>query len=422
MKANEHLFGDTRSFNEVVSVGSYEFHGARKALYLSPRNNILYVNKSVRGGNGSGVDWANAVAELADALRWAYENREKGLWTKDNPLQIWVATGVYKPLYSPEQRKDFTARPEDLRDRSFLLVKDVQVFGGFPASGNPAMEDRVLKTNGGSGSILSGDYGGDDTDIRQGKGLKLTNRIDNAFHVVVSAGDMGENSLLDGFTITGGGSESKGTFIRINSESFSRSCGGGLYNLLTAGSITFRNLEVIDNIASSSSSYAYGGGIYNENKGTGTMSWINNTIKNNTASCSSLAAATFGGGIYNRNSNGSTMLWRGNIIENNIAVSTSLAYGGGVYNVNEGLMLWTDNIVGFNTATSVAMSYGGGIFNQNVGTMGWHDNRINGNTITPFAASFNGGGVYNRNAASGTMIWTVAGKVIFELEDEGNPL
>ncbi|TDQ79128.1 hypothetical protein [Sphingobacterium yanglingense] len=422
MKANEHLFGDARLFNEVASVGSYEFHGAGKALYLSPSDNILYVNKSVRGGSGSGADWANAVTELADALRWAFENREKGIWTKDNPLQIWVAMGVYQPLYTPEQGKDFTDAPEDLRDRAFLLVKDVQLFGGFPTSGNPGMEDRILKPKGGSGSVLSGDYEGDDSGARQGRYLKLTNRTGNAFHVVMTAGDMGEKSLLDGFTISGGGSESKGTFIRINSESFSRSCGGGVYNVLTDGSVTFRNLEIVDNMASSSSSYAYGGGVYNENKGTGTISWINNTVKNNTVSCSSLAAATFGGGVYNRNSNGSTMLWKDNVIENNIAVSTSLAYGGGVYNVNEGSMLWIDNIIGFNTATSVAMSYGGGIFNQNGGMMGWHDNRINGNKITPFAASFNAGGVYNRNSAFGTMVWTLGGEVIFELEGEGNPI
>ncbi|MDR2281868.1 MAG: hypothetical protein LBE37_01590 [Sphingobacterium sp.] len=422
MKANEDLFGKTRLLNEVASVGTYEFQGTKEMLYLSPMDNILYVNKRVKGGNASGSDWTNAIVELADALLWAYENREKGLWTKDKPLQIWVATGVYNPLYSPEHGKDFTATPGDMRDRAFLLVKNVQLFGGFPASGNPGMEDRVLKPKGGSGSILSGDYDGNDATVGKGRYLKLTNRTNNAFHVVIAAGDMGGRSLLDGFTITGGGSENKGTFIRINSESFSRSCGGGIYNVLTAGSVTFRNLEIIDNMASSSSSYAYGGGIYNENKGTGATRWFNNTVKSNTVSCSSLAAATFGGGVYNQNSAESTMLWKENVIENNIAVSTSLAYGGGVYNVNEGSMLWTDNIIGFNTATSVAMSYGGGIFNRNAGMMGWHDNRINGNKITPFGASFNGDGVYNRNSESGTMVWTIGGEVIFELEGEGNPL
>ncbi|MFD2556241.1 hypothetical protein [Sphingobacterium tabacisoli] len=54
--------------------------------------------------------------------------------------------------------------------------------------------------------------------------------------------------------------------------------------------------------------------------------------------------------------------------------------------------------------------------------MGWHDNRINGNKIKPFGASFNGDGVYNRNSEPGTMVWTIGGEVIFELEGEGNPL
>lgn len=412
MKANENLFDGDRLFTEVVNVGAYEFPGAKGLLYISPTDNILYVNQSVRGGSGSGANWENAIPELADALKWAHENKDRGFWTKENPLQIWVAVGLYKPLYSPEQTKGFGRKLEELRDRAFLLVRDVQILGGFPSSGNPGIEERVLNAKGGSGSVLSGDYNDDDNRVGQGRYLRFTNRKDNAFHVVVAAGDMGDKSLLDGFTIIGGGSETMGSSIRVNGESFWRFCGGGIYNILTAGLMTFRNLEVIDNMASSSSAYAYGGAIYSEIKGNGVIRWINNTIRNNTVSCSSSAAAAFGGGMYNRNSQEGTMIWTENVIENNIAVSTSLAYGGGVYNVNHGTMIWTDNIIGFNTATSVAMSYGGGIFNQNAGTMGWHDNKINGNKIAPFGASFNGDGVYNRNSDLGTMLWTINGEVI----------
>lgn len=418
MKAIQDLSGSPYVFKEVANVGAYEFQDARKVLCFSPTNNILYVNQSIEGGNASGSDWHNAIPELGDALKWAYENKDKNIWSDDNPLQIWVASGVYKPMYTPEYGKEFNAEPEDLRDRVFLLVKNVQLYGGFPTSGDPGMKDRVLKEKGGSASILSGDYNEDDNCEGHGRYLTLTNRTENAFHIIMSVGDMGEKTLLDGFTIMGGGSENAGTFIRVSSESFSRAYGGGVYNMTTGGVLTFQNLEIVNNMASSSSSYAYGGGVYSESKGDGVIRWINNTIMHNTVSCHSGAAAAFGGGVYNNNSSGGTMIWTDNVIENNIAISTSLAYGGGVYNVNEGMMIWTVNIIGYNNANSVALSYGGGIFNRNAGTMRWHDNEINGNTATPFGASFNGGGVYNRNSESGTMLWTMDGEVLFREEGE----
>ncbi|MBL1409390.1 hypothetical protein [Sphingobacterium faecale] len=421
MKINQDWTDDRRELKEVVNIGAYEFQAVGSVLHRIPTNNILHVNKSVKGGNGSGADWANAITELSDALRWAHENKDKGLWNKNNPLQIWVAEGVYTPLYMPDYGNGGNDKAVVLRDRTFLLVKDVQLFGGFPSSGSPGMKDRILKDKGGSESILSGDYNRDDGCLGQGRYLKLTNRGENAFHVVVSAGDMGEEAVLDGFTITGGGSDNAGTFIRVNRESFCRACGGGIYVVLTKGSLTFRNLEIVHNMASSSSSYAYGGAVYNENKGDGIIKWINNSIKNNTVSCSSGAAAAFGGGVYNSNSARGTMIWTENVIEHNIAISTSLAYGGGVYNVNAGMMLWSDNIIGYNNADSVArLSYGGGIFNRNTGNMGWHDNKVNGNKATPFGASFNGGGVYNRNAESGVMLWTMEGEVLFR--EDGNIL
>lgn len=416
MKKDQDLTGDLRPFNKVANVTAYEFLGRRGMLCLTPTDNILYVNKSVSGGNSLGSSWANAVTELADALRWAYENRDRGLWSSDRPLQIWVADGIYKPLYSLGYRKAFVANPVEPRDRAFLMVKNVQLFGGFPASGMPGMGERILKPQGGSATVLSGDYNDDDSSIGKGRCLRLTNRTDNAFHIILSAGDIGENCVVDGFTIKGGGSENDGKFIRVNSESFSRAYGGGICNILTAGCITFRNLEIIDNMACSSSSYAYGGGIYNEIKEEGTVRWINNTLRNNIVSSSASAAAAFGGGVYNRNSKDGVMMWEGNTIENNIATSGSLAYGGGMYNENDGLMVCRENTIGCNTATSATLSYGGGIFNHNAGAMAWHDNKINGNKVAPFGSSFNGDGVYNRNSESGTMLWTNDGEVIFKGE------
>jgi hypothetical protein len=61
-------------------------------------NSIMYVNKNVVGGTGSGNSWENAIPELADALKWA--NANKSSFTTAVPLQIWVAKGTYYPLYT----------------------------------------------------------------------------------------------------------------------------------------------------------------------------------------------------------------------------------------------------------------------------------------------------------------------------------
>ncbi|GLU53412.1 choice-of-anchor Q domain-containing protein [Dyadobacter frigoris] len=69
--------------------------GAKESPYvtvLPDANGIVYV-KQPGAGNVKGNNWANASAELADVLVAA----------KTNPAvtQIWVAGGVFRPLYSP---------------------------------------------------------------------------------------------------------------------------------------------------------------------------------------------------------------------------------------------------------------------------------------------------------------------------------
>lgn len=62
-------------------------------------SNILYVNSSVPGGNGSGNSWTNAIPQLADALKWARQQnnftpaiRRKFMWpgahTNRNTMQL----------------------------------------------------------------------------------------------------------------------------------------------------------------------------------------------------------------------------------------------------------------------------------------------------------------------------------------------
>jgi hypothetical protein len=160
-------------------------------------NGIIYVNKNVVGGTGSGNSWENAYKELADALKWADQN--KALFSAVNPLQIWVAAGTYNPKYSPQDGTNrFTNKT---RDNTFLLVDNVKVYGGF-AGTETAFANRNWVTN---VTILSGEIG------------SSTTISDNAYHVVVSAGTS-QHAVLDGFSITGGNGNVS-TTITINGKS-----------------------------------------------------------------------------------------------------------------------------------------------------------------------------------------------------------
>ena len=111
--------------------------------------------------------------------------------------EIWVAQGTYTPDQS--RTTGFTG-PES----SFTLISGAATYGGFPTGGgtweqrNPALYE----------TILSGDAGvaGDSSD--------------NSYHVVVASWTSAE-TVLDGFTITGGNANGPAE----------HSLGGGLHNI-----------------------------------------------------------------------------------------------------------------------------------------------------------------------------------------------
>src|SRR5690606_25175690 len=115
-----------------LAVWLLTFFTAYAQIITLPADHILYVRKNA-AGNGSGSSWEHAIPELADALKWAHDNQ--GLWDGENPLQIWVAEGTYKPRYaiddSPDAAYKFT----------FRLVPDVEIYGGF-AGNETAFSDR----------------------------------------------------------------------------------------------------------------------------------------------------------------------------------------------------------------------------------------------------------------------------------------
>src|SRR5690606_11417695 len=115
--------------------------------------------------------WANAADDLQKSIN------------ASGVQQVWVARGTYKPKYRGDNMSDDNAND---RDNAFVLKKDVKVYGGFAGTEDYLYQRDLSLTD--YASILSGDLG------------VLNNNADDAYHVVISAGDVG-TAVLDGFTI-----------------------------------------------------------------------------------------------------------------------------------------------------------------------------------------------------------------------------
>ncbi len=209
-------------------------------------NGIIYVKK---GSNGNGDSWASPISELADALIGA---KSLNVATPGKVKQIWVAGGVYKPMYNPA---DNAFGIPAGRNNTFLLVKDVQVYGGF-AGTETALVQRDLSIVANQ-TVLSGDYNGDDVLSGYGATLNLTGNAENAYQVVMAAGDAG-TALLDGFTISGGNANG-GNLPQINAQQFLvGSWGGGMY-ASNSPTLAVNKLRFVANKASTGGGMAING-------------------------------------------------------------------------------------------------------------------------------------------------------------------
>ena len=190
---------------------------------------IRYV-KPIATGTGDGSSWTNASADLQAMINSL----------KPNGGQVWVAQGTYKPT---QKMADTTVTGELTTDRykSFMLVKDVQVYGGFQGiATDTSLDQRNWHTY---ETILSGDIG------------IPNDSTDNSYHVVVSAGDVG-NACLDGFAIIRGNASSiySTEANYLNGEIINNAVGGGVYIFYSSPELA--NLCITNN-------YAYGQtGIY----------------------------------------------------------------------------------------------------------------------------------------------------------------
>jgi hypothetical protein len=297
------------------------------SCYFDFTGNIIYVNDDANGFNNGGR-WDNAFTDLQDALDLAVSG-----------MEIWVATGTYKPREIPFGTGD--------RNKTFQMKNGVSIYGGFggtedPCNFNPDNRDFITNE-----TILSGDLNGNDIPGDFG-----TNRDDNCHHVFRHFSGLDTTAVLDGFTITGG---------HADPDIY----GGGMYNEHT--SPTVRNC-----IFSSNYAYRGGGGMYN-NVSSPIVSQC--TFSNNY--CYYDANAAGGGGMYNYDS--SPMLFNSIFSNNNASTN-----GGGMMNSFKS----RPTVVNCVFSNNNAVNNGGGISNS----VSCHPTIINctfsGNTANL------GGGIY----------------------------
>ncbi|MDR1594350.1 MAG: right-handed parallel beta-helix repeat-containing protein, partial [Prevotellaceae bacterium] len=350
------LDGSLRIQGCRVDLGAYETKGV-----TPDANGIVYVNLLK---NGNGLSWDNAYPNLADVLAAAEIGKNL---CEGEIKEIWVAEGTYYPKYKAAE-KDNLNNPTTDRDKAFVMVAGVKIYGGFTGDGTEdEITDRVTIANEHgfwqmvNKTILSGDIG-TPNDVS-----------DNVHHVVIAAGNMtvgGVTARLDGFTVTGGNAERLSS-IFVNGVEISSTYSGGGITVIQASPVIIN-----DSIADNKTSNSNGGGIHIYN---GSNPVVTHTvINNNTASFN-------GGGVAIEES--SNPVFSYTVIKNNISET---AFGGGVSIIESSLAKFTNTVISGNTAPN-----GGGVavrYNNTNNMPEFINTKIIGNTAIGDGGNGNGRG------------------------------
>ncbi len=135
-------------FNLLIAIVLIGFSSRAKATVQ-----VIYVNKNSPAATQYGTNWATAYKELSSAL---VDSRVYSA-TTENPVQIWVAKGTYKP----------TTTAADSRKATFAVPSNVAIMGSFAGTEITGNEPRYANNL----TILSGDIG-----------AAMTNKISENFY------------------------------------------------------------------------------------------------------------------------------------------------------------------------------------------------------------------------------------------------
>ena len=183
--------GVLRTTGQNTAIGAYS------ANYVP--QNVFYVDVNVSGGNNDGSSWANAFSDVQDGIDAAYTS---GI----SDAEVWVAKGKYLPTsYNPLGENGAVLN----RTKTFVMKNQVDVYGGF--SGNETSIDQ--RTNYWIGqvneTILSGDLdNNDDYSQWETYNSATVGNDENSYNVVYYY-SVSSETILDGFTISGGNANKK---------------------------------------------------------------------------------------------------------------------------------------------------------------------------------------------------------------------
>jgi predicted outer membrane repeat protein len=309
-------------FSVIVSDGNI-FGSKQFNLQITSGAARVYVHAAATGAN-NGISWSNAFTDLQQALAIATSGDE-----------VWVAKGTYSPGNAVTS--------------SFSMVNGVKIYGGFAGNENQLTERDPNKIHTVNESILDGG--------------------NNAYHVIYNAGPLANNTLLDGFTITGGK-----TLTGSTGDNYQ---GAGIYNNNTTISAVFRNLIIRNNSA------VIGGGIYNKGSSVN-FSYIE--LKDNTSTGD-------GAGLYNT---GATIAFTNAILQNNIAGGN----GAGMYTTV------AVTLADLQFLNNQSTSNGGGFYNAGISSL--TNITFNNNQAAVAGGMYNASGnsllnnvIFNGNSATG---------------------
>ena len=385
------LTGNPRLSANSIDLGAYEY---QIPISIIPDvNGIVYVDVTK---NGSGSSWADAYPNLADPLLHAAKQKSGAITFAPSEAitAIYVAEGTYYPMYRADNYH-FTNKvfPETdgRRDNAFVLVAGIKIYGGFQPSLSPAVTPVPdFGSTGRNGvTTLSGDIG------------TPNDNTDNCHHVVIGIDiPASSNTLIDGFTITGGNADGS-WYITVNDVAVREDSGGGMYNR-NFSSPTIVNVTIGENSAS-----FFGGGMYNDNYSSPAL--VNVTIRDNSVdgdgggicndnhssptlshvTISGNSATYYGGGMYN--------YYSSSVLTHVTISGNSADNGGGMYNMYADLAQLVNVLLSGNHATND----GGGIYNSH-STLDLFNVTMSGNS-----AGGNGGGIYNLSTSSifNSIIW-----------------
>lgn len=279
---------NTRNYGGLPDVGAVE------NTALPVYGTVYYVRKADGSDNDDGLSWANAFATVSKALEMA--EASNGVCK-----QIWVAAGEYEPtsLITVNGQKS-----------AYVMLEGVDVFGGFPQTGCPGMEERNPKQYISYLQVTGTKTEKDDNTIDKKSSTSIG-------RVLVQANDFNTETTWNGFAIRHGYLHAcyrqniVGNLNSIDKANVGLAGGAGVY-LQTNGII--ENCTIEDNLI-----YVYPGGA--------------NLSQSNLNAGGGYHQA--GAGVYNSGGTIKNCVIRNNVLEHTLysngVVQSAWIYGAGLF-------------------------------------------------------------------------------------------